>query len=332
MDNNFKYSNLFNEVNNSGLNFIQSGINITPIPPKGIKRLLICGMGGSGITGDYIKLLNRNDDITIITIKDYNIPIINSDDFGIVISYSGNTEETISMFEKLRESNTNFVTISSGGILEEYSKKYNILHHPIINNLQPRAAFPHILGTVYGLTCDLLKLEPLSEGLAKRITVSSKITNETIKILNQYGSNLIDTFIVILSPKNLDCVGLRFRCQINENSKMQGGHYIVPEFNHNGIVGIDGRMGMKQSILLLQTSYQHDRTSVHFNFLENNLTNRVNTIISLKSDKSSFLEQVLELTWILDYLSICLAQLQGIDPMIVLSIDNLKKELSNVKS
>ena len=42
---------------------------------------------------------------------------------------------------------------------------------------------------------------------------------------------------VIYTAHGFEGVGVRFRQQINENSKMLCWHHVVPEMNHNEIVG-----------------------------------------------------------------------------------------------
>ena len=61
--------------------------------------LLIMGMGGSGVSGDVLSLLSNEVSSKKITVrKSYSIPkkIMEVKPFCLFISYSGNTEETLS--------------------------------------------------------------------------------------------------------------------------------------------------------------------------------------------------------------------------------------------
>ena len=86
------------------------------------------GMGGSGIAGDVMKILsNEISDKNIIVRKDYSIPkqIINLRPLCLFISYSGNTEETLSGIADAIENNLDWMVISSGGKLIDIAKKQN---------------------------------------------------------------------------------------------------------------------------------------------------------------------------------------------------------------
>ncbi|MDY6915956.1 MAG: SIS domain-containing protein, partial [Candidatus Cloacimonadota bacterium] len=64
-----------------------------------IERIVICGMGGSAISGD-IAAAAFNSIIPISVVKDYNIPYVDEKTLVICISYSGNTEETLSCLQQ----------------------------------------------------------------------------------------------------------------------------------------------------------------------------------------------------------------------------------------
>ena len=110
-------------------------------------NLLIMGMGGSGVAGDVMKVLcNEISDKNIIVRKDYSIPkqIINLRPFCLFISYSGNTEETLSGISDAIENNLDWMVISSGGKLIDVAKKQDKVFIKIPSGLQPRAAFGYL--------------------------------------------------------------------------------------------------------------------------------------------------------------------------------------------
>ena len=110
-------------------------------------NLLIMGMGGSGVAGDVMKVLS--DEISnknIIVRKNYSIPkqIINLRPLCLFISYSGNTEETLSGISDAIENNLDWIVISSGGKLIDIAKKQDKVFIKIPGGLQPRAAFGYL--------------------------------------------------------------------------------------------------------------------------------------------------------------------------------------------
>ncbi len=83
-----------------------------------IKRIVICGMGGSAISGDLTKFAFRNI-IPVDVVKDYTLPFVDSSTLVICCSYSGNTEETLSCFEQASQKTKNISAVTSGGKLKE---------------------------------------------------------------------------------------------------------------------------------------------------------------------------------------------------------------------
>ena len=113
--------------------------------------LLITGMGGSGISGDVLSLLsNEVSTKSIIVRKSYSIPkkIKETNPFCLFISYSGNTEETLSGLQDAIENNLDWAVISSGGKLIDHAIEHNKEYIKIPDGLQPRAAFGYLTQAV----------------------------------------------------------------------------------------------------------------------------------------------------------------------------------------
>ncbi len=51
---------------------------------------------------------------------------------------------------------------------------------------------------------------------------------------------LVGKRLVIYSEANTEAVSIRFRQQVNENSKELCWHHAIPEMNHNELVGWAG--------------------------------------------------------------------------------------------
>ena len=82
------------------------------------EKIVIVVMGGSGVAGDVLKLiLNQYTNIDVEVRKTYNLTKtqIEARPFCLLISYSGNTEETISVVKDAIDENLEWAAISSGG-------------------------------------------------------------------------------------------------------------------------------------------------------------------------------------------------------------------------
>ena len=82
-----------------------------------LMNVLVCGLGGSGIGGTIISQLVSDKCALPITInKDYKIPsFVNQDTLVICCSYSGNTEETLEMYQQAYDKGAEVAIITSGG-------------------------------------------------------------------------------------------------------------------------------------------------------------------------------------------------------------------------
>ena len=113
-------------------------------PKFNYDRMLVVGMGGSGVSGDVLQLvLNKYSTVDIEVHKTYKITKkhIENKPLCLFISYSGNTEETVSALEDAINADLEWCVISSGGTLLELAKENSKPYIEIPSGLQPRAAF-----------------------------------------------------------------------------------------------------------------------------------------------------------------------------------------------
>ena len=117
-------TNIAYELGNQVQENLQSSNGIDTIS---YDSLLIMGMGGSGVSGDVLKLLSNSVVSTEVNVvKNYTIPqgLISKKPFCLFISYSGNTEETISGVNEAISNKFNWAVISSGGKLIDLAKNH----------------------------------------------------------------------------------------------------------------------------------------------------------------------------------------------------------------
>src|SRR5690606_24788271 len=194
------------------------------------------GLGGSGIGGTVASQIVANDaNIPIIVNKDYKIPaFVNENTLVICSSYSGNTEETLEMLALAEAKGAEIACVTSGGKLEEIAKGkgYNLITIP--SGHPPRAAFGFSLPPLFKLLHHYHVINnSFAEDFSKSIVNIDN--NETFikdeaKVLTE---KLFGKIPVIYSDASFEGVSVRFRQQINENSKMLCWHHVIPEMNHN---------------------------------------------------------------------------------------------------
>jgi len=201
-----------------------------------IENVLICGLGGSGIGGTIISQVVADHAICPIVInKDYKIPaFVNENTLVITCSYSGNTEESLEMLAAAESKNAIVACVTSGGQLSEIAQEKGYNHIIIPGGHPPRAAF----GFGFPPLFHLLKHYNIVSGdyFAQFNAAISLIDAEEKNIINeaeQITEKLFNKIPVIYADANSEGVAVRFRQQINENSKMLCWHHVIPEMNHN---------------------------------------------------------------------------------------------------
>ena len=300
------------------------------------------GMGGSGFASDIIKALIKDDiDIPVEIVKGYNLPSFVKVGWLVVsISYSGNTEETISATGQALERGCEILIICSGGKLESIARSNNKTIIKIPSGLQPRGAigylfFPAYLALDY---IDIVKIPSMDieealdlikekAGLYRREVESDKNPAKklALKILNKLP-------IVYGTEGLLAVVAYRLKCEFNENSKTPCWCNEFPELNHNETVGWERLKEITKKFILLVFRDKDEglriktRIEVTLNLIKEN----IGEVVEIPVEGKSKLAKALSAMYLGDMVSVYLALLAGIDPSPVEKIQSLKAELAKL--
>ena len=281
-------------------------------------KVLISGMGGSGISGRIMETLATCEDIgQVFSWNNYGMPKwMSSDDNVICISYSGNTAETLSAAENAHEIGCQIEVITTGGKLGDLADKHGWQKTIIEGGHQPRAALPLLLMPLL-FKLNLPKIEKIVKEVSER--------NYSKKQFEGIAADLFGKVPCIYSEPSLEPVGYRWRCQIQENAKQLAFHHVIPEMNHNEIVGWTNSNPNMVPVLIRKTN-EEDEIRNRFEALKNTAWKNVN-IVEIFAKSKNHLSKMLETIYIGDMASIELAKLNREDPTPVKVIENLKKEL-----
>ena len=311
---------------------------------NGIKydTLLIMGMGGSGIAGDVLKLISNSvSKKDIFVRKTYSIPeqILSRKPFCLFISYSGNTEETISGLNDAIKNELDWAVISSGGKLLEEAELHDKAFIKVPTGLQPRNAFGYLTQAVMKILdvnegtkfmeqfeeageyiSDLFFLDPLETGYKEKdlVTLAYSIAPRLEK----------KTAIIYGGTPMTQLVASRWKAQINENSKSRAFTGDMPEVHHNEILSwnADPRGSKKYTLIFLRDQNEHPQIAKRFDYTKEVLKDKV-SILNIFSKEKETIKSMMELVLLGDLVSLCLAEYLKVDPQNIDTIEEIKKLL-----
>ena len=207
------------------------------------ENIIVCGMGGSGLPGDILATLKPLD---IVSYKDYRLPPqAGNESLIISISYSGNTEETLSSFQEAVKRGLPLLSITTGGKLKKLSKKYGVSCVKLPKNLIPSRL---ALGEMFAA---------LAQVLVNHNILSRKIPDEIIKLgpflksgkTEKQGKKLAEKIFqkipFIYAPRRFREIAWVWKNSLNETAKILAVANYFPELNHNETVGF-WRMNERQ--------------------------------------------------------------------------------------
>lgn len=296
--------------------------------PKGriissdISNIVVCGMGGSAIGGDLLKsYLSRT--MPVIVNRDYEIPeFVNENSLVIVVSYSGNTEETLNCYKKAKEKGCKIIAISSDGKLAEKCK--TVIKIP--SGLQPRAAIGYLFFPIIGVLHNSGIIEVKNEELNEMLD-TLKDTNYYKEAGEALAKKIKNKVPIIYSSALLEPVAYRFKTQINENSKQPAFHHVFPEMNHNELVGYK-HMDRKDFIaIFIRDNEDHPRIKKRMDICKKILEKRVD-VEEIETKGKYLLSRMFSAIYLGDLTSYYLALLNREDPTPVTVIEYLKSELA----
>ena len=309
-----------------------------PVKSSSVSNIVVTGLGGSAIGGDILRSYVAEElSIPFVINRHYFLPkFVNKKTLVIVSSYSGSTEETIAAHLDARKRKASVLCITSGGETEQLARKFGQPLIKIPKGYPPRTA----LG--YSFFAPLVALTKL-----KVLAPRDKEINETIKLLNnkvnvyasltkhnpayELAKQLFNRCPIIYSSSDrLDAVNVRWRGQLAENAKVLAFGNVLPEMNHNELVGwkVLRRQMNDMAVVFLRDRGEHPRVQTRMKITKSIVSEFTNRVVEVYSEGTSLLARSFSLICLGDWTSYYLALLNGIDPTPVHIIDYLKWELA----
>jgi len=295
-----------------------------------ITNIVVSGLGGSGIGGNLTATL-LDLKVPLIVNRSYKAPsFLGPNTLLIISSYSGNTEETVSVLEQSIGSGAKIVCVTSGGRVAELAAENGLDRIEIPGGMPPR-------------TCLNLSFIQQVAILTKLGLCSTALLNELPEVVQFLGSEdaairplakqwalKLHGFVPwIYCDQRMEAVAIRFRQQLNENSKVLASHHVIPEMNHNELVGWRNEF-TDLAVVFLRNENDNYRNAKRMDIVRDVASRYCDHVFTIDSKGKSEAQRLLYLIYLTDWISYELATLYGVDSVEVDVIDFLKAELKNL--
>jgi glucose/mannose-6-phosphate isomerase len=297
-----------------------------------INNIVISGLGGSGIGGKIVsQLLAEKISLPIVCTSDYVLPaFVDQHTLVIISSYSGDTEETVAALHEAVAKGAEIACVTSGGKIGAYAKEKGLNHIIIPGGNPPRAMFGYSSVQLFFV---LRAYGFIDNSFEAQIESSIQLIEGDIEHIRSTSKKIADAIVeripILYSEAMYEGVAIRWRQQINENSKMLCWHHVFPEMNHNELVGWTGGDN-RVAVVILRNEDDHKRSQLRMELCKKLMGEKCDTIIEAWSKGSNRIERSIYLIHLGDWLSIDLAELKNEDAVAIPAIIFLKNELSKV--
>lgn len=299
--------------------------------PGNLRQVIVSGLGGSGIGGSIIAELTKKEcPVPVYVNKDYTCPAFaNAETLFIACSYSGNTEETLATLAEAETKGVKPVIVTSGGRLAEIAREKGYDHILIPGGRPPRASLGYSLGQLFHifqhhkLISDEYRLQ--WNQAANRIERERDLIRRGAEEL---ADAVVGKFPILYSESGFEGLAVRICQQFSENAKMLCSNRVIPEMNHNELVGWRERRP-EVAVVMIRTGLEYYRNAMRMDYVKD-VVSQYADIYTLEGQGDSPLEKVLYLIQLTDITSCLLAERRGYDPSEINVINTLKGSLSEL--
>jgi glucose/mannose-6-phosphate isomerase len=309
-----------------------------------VNKIVICGMGGSAISSDLVAALVEEEcAVPIIANRNGKLPTFagGQDTLVIAISFSGNTAETLSAFEMAYQRGAQLMALTTGGRLADVAQDYGATLWTFDYASPPRAALGWLFGMLLGalvktgLVVD--KVDDVADTVAalrrhrKVLTVDNPAVKNPAK---RYAGQFMGRIAVVYGAGLTAPVARRWKCQINENGKHWSHFEVLPELNHNAVVGTEFPEQLMTKLAVIQLSapeYDPPDITLRHSATTKLMLQQAILVDSVKARGKSRLENMFNVLQFGDYVSYYVAMGNGVDPTPIPQIDMFKEMLKQKK-
>ena len=302
----------------------------------GVRNLVLMGMGGSASSGDVV-VDWLSDELTVPAVvhRDPRLPrFLDSRTVFVAISYSGNTLETLDAFRAAKKRGCRLCGIGNGGELSELCDQFGAPFVRVKSAIAPRAALGQLvaatasvlagLGLVRTVSREMIKAGTDLAVVRKRCQKETPISRNPAKLL---ASKMLGHLVVLYSLQRMSSVVRRFKNQLAENSKTIAKYDLLPESCHNEIEAWRGEARTVLPIVIRDSNESVFERAAIGAFTRTIRPPTASGVETVRLLDTNHLSRLLAPIFFLDYVSVYLAVLRGVDPTPNTQITKYKTQL-----
>lgn len=304
------------------------------------RNIVWAGMGGSALPGALAKAwLSDELEVPFEIVRDYELPAyVGEDTLVVVDSYSGNTEETLSMLKQAQDTDAQIVCVAYGGQLKSIANEQNYPLLELPDTGQPRYS------ALVGLSAAAHILDAASVGdkFAERIASAEQFISATLANLNKEVSldknpakklalELAGKSMVVYGGPLMKAAAYKWKISFNENAKNVAWWNEWSEFNHNEFIGWSSHPTEKvYGVVELVSDLEPLRIRDRYRISNNLLSGQMPAPHQVEMQGENKLEHLLYGVVFGDFVTLYTAILNGVNPSPVDLVEKLKDELKKV--
>jgi glucose/mannose-6-phosphate isomerase len=304
------------------------------IAPFEAGAMVVAGMGGSAVGGRLaLGALGPRLRRPLAIVDDYALPgWAGPDTLVLCSSYSGTTEETLAAYDDAGERGSRRLVATTGGPLAERARRDRVPVIPVPGGFQPRAAVGYSLvaaleaAALGGVAPSLREEVDAAALLAERLAPEWGPDGPEDGEAKRLARGLHGTVPVIAGAELAAAAAYRWKCQINENAGLPAFASVLPELDHNEIVGWPAADGL--SAVFLEDPGADPRNLLRSELSAGQAAAGAAVVERVLARGETPTERLVSLVLLGDLVSLYLAVLRGEDPVSVPPIDALKAELA----
>ena len=304
-----------------------------------ITRIVVAGMGGSALAASIAKSwLVAELSVSFEIVQTYTLPeYVDYNTLVIASSYSGNTEEVLSVLADARRRNAQVAIVASGGNLDAIAVRDHIAHVTLPTGIEPRMT---VIYNLRALTALMANFNVLTyDRFADIAETANWLEEQTrhwtgdVTTDKNYAKQLalmsVGKTPVFYAGSLMAPIAYKWKISWNENAKNVAFWNTLPEFNHNEFLGWTSHPIEKPfAIFNLVSPLEHPRILKRFEISDRLLSGKRPAPTTVHIKGTSVIAQLLWASILADFVSIYVAILNGVDPTPVALIEKLKQELS----